>query len=239
MLRRILIIGATSGIGKQLADIYISKGCLVAITGRRSARLDELKKKNPSQIFISCFDVTAFDNTGKIDALIDELGGLDLLIYNAGLGLPSDELVCENEMTTTKTLVTGFVEVSAHVFNYFVKQGYGQIALTSSVAGLRGSGKAPAYSAGKAFMSNYAEGLNIKANRLKKNIVITDIRPGFVQTKNEKFPGRFWVATTEKAVSQIVKAIERKKKVIYITRRWWLVAQLMKILPYGIWRKLG
>ena len=120
-----------------------------------------------------------------------------------------------------------------------VRQGYGQIALTSSIAALRGNSWAPSYSASKAFMSNYAEGLNIKASKLKKNIVITDIKPGFINTKMAKGNGRFWVAPPAKAVKQIIKGIEARKRVVYITKRWWLIAQLMKIIPYSIYKRLG
>jgi len=87
-------------------------------------------------------------------------------------------------------------------------------------------------------MSNYAEGLNIKAKRLKKDIIVTDIRPGFIDTKMAKGNGRFWVVPKEKAVSEIIKAIEKKKRVAYITKRWWWVAQIMRLLPYSIYRRI-
>lgn len=140
----------------------------------------------------------ANENREKIRKLIDDLEGLDLLIYNSGYGDPSKELNWDIENTTTKTNVNGFVEIVAYAFNYFVEQGYGQIAITSSVAAVRGNSWAPAYSASKAFMSNYAEGLNIKAKRLQKNIVVTDIRPGFVNTKMAKANGQFWLFPKKK-----------------------------------------
>lgn len=135
--------------------------------------------------------------------------------------------------------MNGFIEIVNYAFNYFAAQGFGQIATISSIAGLRGNSWAPAYSASKAFMSNYAEGLNIKAKAMKKNIVVTDIRPGFINTKMAKGNGLFWVAPSAKASRQIVTAIDRKRRVAYITKRWWLVAMLLKILPYSIYRKLA
>ena len=162
-----------------------------------------------------------------------------MLIYNAGFGDPSIELVPETERLTTLTNVNGFVEIVSHVFNYFVAQGYGQIALTSSLSALRGNSWTPAYSASKAYMSNYAEGLSIKARKLKKNIAITDIKAGFIDTKMAKANKQFWVAPVQKAAAQIIRAIERKKRIVYITKRWWLVAQIMKWLPYSIYKRLA
>jgi len=235
--KKIVIVGASSGIGREIACKYVVNGNKVGVTGRRENLLNELKEKYPEQIFVSCFDVMGNENQQKIQQLIEELGGLDLLIYNSGYGDPSKDLKWEVENTTTRTNVNGFVEIVNYAFNYFVQQGYGQIAVTSSVAALRGNSWAPAYSASKAFMSNYAESLNIKSKRLKKDIVITDIRPGFISTSMAKGVNLFWVISKEKAAEEIIKAIEKKKRVAYITKRWWLVAQTMKLLPYSIYRR--
>ena len=237
--KRVIIVGATSGIGRQLSLIYVAKGCLVAVTGRRAALLDELKAMHPRQVHTSCFDVIQEDSPQKIRQLIDELGGLDLLIYNSGFGEVSNELDYSIENRTMQTNVNGFLKVVVYAFNYFAQQGRGQIAITSSVAALRGNSRAPAYSASKAFMSNYAEGLNLKAKKWAKDIVVTDIKPGFVDTKLAKGNGRFWVASPRKAAQQIVEAIEKRKRVAYISKRWWTVAQLMKLLPFWIYRRLG
>ena len=238
-MNKAIVVGASSGIGREIVCKYAEKGWKVGITGRRENLLKELKEKYPGQIITAAFDVMGNENIQHITTLIDQLGGLDLLIYNSGYGDPSSELNWEIENITTKTNVNGFVEIVSYTFNYFVRQGYGQIALTSSIAALRGNSWAPSYSASKAFMSNYAEGLNIKASKLKKNIVITDIKPGFINTKMAKGNGRFWVAPPAKAVKQIIKGIEARKRVVYITKRWWLIAQLMKIIPYSIYKRLG
>jgi short-subunit dehydrogenase len=208
--KKIIIVGASSGIGREIACKYVVNGDKVGVTGRRENLLKELKEKFPEQIFTSCFDVMEKENQEKIQQLINDLGGLDLLIYNSGYGDPSKELSWEIENTTIKTNVNGFVEIVSYAFNYFVRQGYGQIAITSSVAAVRGNSWAPAYSASKAFMSNYAEGLNIKAGRLKKDIVVTDIRPGFINTKMAKGNGQFWVVSKNKATEEIIKTVERK-----------------------------
>ena len=236
--KKIIIVGASSGIGRETACKYVAMGNKVGITGRREHLLNELKEKFPGQIVTSCFDVMGKENPERIRKLIEDLGGLDLLIYNSGYGDPSKELNWEIENTTIKTNVNGFVEIVGYAFNYFVQQGHGQIAITSSVAAVRGNSWAPAYSASKAFMSNYAEGLNIKANRLKKDIIVTDIRPGFIDTKKAKGNRQFWVVPKEKAVKEIVRAIEKKKRVVYVTKKWWLIAQITRLLPYSIYRRM-
>src|SRR5690348_4114054 len=101
--KKIIIVGASSGIGRVMAEMYAMEGHWVGITGRREYLLAELKAKYPRQIFISCFDVMGNENQQKIQQLIDELGGLDLLIYNSGYGEPSHELKWEFEQTTIKT----------------------------------------------------------------------------------------------------------------------------------------
>lgn len=237
-MKRILLIGASSGIGKEMALLYAAKGHTVGITGRRQALLEDIRSQFPQNIFTACFDVNAADNVSSMHRLIEQLGGIDVLIYNAGFGDPSTGYNTETEVATTKTNVLGCVELVGSAFTYFLQKGSGQLAITSSVAALRGNSWAPAYSASKAFASNFAEGLNIKARRLKKKIVVTDIRPGFIDTAMAKGNGRFWVASPKKAATQMVAAIEKKKRVAYITRRWWLVAQVMKWIPFWLYRRI-
>ncbi|HEY0041589.1 MAG TPA: SDR family NAD(P)-dependent oxidoreductase [Flavisolibacter sp.] len=238
-MKRVIIIGASSGIGKELAKLYAKEGNLVGITGRRNDLLLQMKETFPANVLTSCFDVTGNDCRKHLEQLISDMGGLDLLIYNAGIGDPSIELIDEAEMITTQTNVVGFVALVTYAFNYFAKKGAGQIALTSSIAALRGNSWTPAYSASKAFMSNYAEGLSIKAYRLKNDIAITDIKPGFIQTKMAKGNGQFWVASPKKASRQIKDAIDKKKRVVYITHRWWLVAQALKLLPFFFYKRIA
>jgi NADP-dependent 3-hydroxy acid dehydrogenase YdfG len=149
-VKKIIIIGSSSGLGKQLAILYSQQKHLIAVTGRRMELLEELKNQYPDNIIAFHFDVTANDTQKQIEFIIEKLGGLDLLIYNAGYGDPSKELVPETERLTTLTNVNGFVEIVSYAFNYFVHQGYGQIALTSSLSALRGNSWTPAYSASKA-----------------------------------------------------------------------------------------
>ncbi|HEX4850752.1 MAG TPA: SDR family NAD(P)-dependent oxidoreductase, partial [Puia sp.] len=169
---------------------------------------------------------------------IQKMEGLDLLIYNAGYGEISQEVDWKIDKTTVNTNVAGFIEIIDHAYNYFRKQGYGQLATTSSIASARGSSHAPAYSASKAFQSVYFEGLHIKLKKKNSSIFVTDIQPGFVDTKMAK--GKtFWVSSPSKAAEQIVDAIEKKKWRVYITHRWWLVAKVLKWMPDFVYHKFG
>jgi short-subunit dehydrogenase len=241
---KIIIIGATSGIGLELAKLYIQNGDRVGVTGRRSHLLNEMENKFPAQVVTECFDVMGQENIPHLESLIKELGGLDILIYNSGFGNISETLDWAIDRQTTQTNVNGFIEIVNYAFNYFVRQGSGQIAATSSIASVRGNSQAPAYSASKAFMSTYMEGLHFKTRRLKKRnpqitISITDIQPGFVNTKMAKGKIRFWQAPVEKASRQIFAAIKKKKRKVYITHRWSIIAWILKWLPYRLLRKIA
>jgi len=237
--KKIIIIGASSGIGSELAKIYIGRGDVIGITGRRENLLKEIQAIAPDHVHISSFDVRGNENIFHLQSLINELGGLDLLIYNSGFGDISKTLDWELDKETYETNVKGFIEIANYAFNFFVKQGHGHIAATSSIASIRGNSWAPAYSASKAFESVYMEGLHMKSKKMKANVFITDIQPGFVNTKMAKGNGQFWVASVEKAAKQIVEAIDKKKWRAYVTRRWWLVAQLMKWAPGFIYHRIG
>ncbi len=237
--KKVVIIGASSGIGKRLAERYAEEGWLVGITGRRKGLLEQISNKNSQQIYYECFDVVEKTATGHLHALITKLGGLDLLIISAGTGEPSLELSREIDKTTIETNVDGFAAIANYSFNYFVQQGYGQLVTISSVAANRGGHHAPAYNASKAFQSSYFEGLSIKALKLKKDITVTCIEPGFVDTKMAKGEGIFWLVPVDKAARQIMQAILKRKRKVYISRRWRLIAWLMRNLPYGLYKKLG
>lgn len=238
-MKKVIIIGATSGIGRALALRYLKAGHLVGITGRRTHLLDEIKHKYPQQTFTSAFDVTGNENILHLQQLIDQLQGMDLFIYNSGYGEASKDLDWALDKKTTLINVNGFAETTNYAFNYFVKQGHGQIAAISSIAAYRGNSWAPAYGASKAYMSSYMEALRIKVYRMKLPIHITDIQPGFVLTDMAKGNRLFWMAPLEKATTQMLAAIEKKKRRVQVTKRWALVAWLLKWLPYSLYKKIG
>jgi len=142
------------------------------------------------------------------------------------------------DKSTVDINVNGFLSAIHFGWHYFTAQGHGQLVTISSIAGNRGNRHSPAYSASKAFQSTYFEGLYIKARKMKIPLYVTDIQPGFVDTKMAKGP-RFWVAPVNKAARQIADAIKRKRRRAYITRRWWLIAKLFRWMPDWIYHRLG
>lgn len=238
-MKKVIIIGATSGIGRELAKIYSCKGYLVGITGRRENLLEELKNENPDSYKIKSFDISVpFTNSKNLDELAGRLGGLDIIVINSGVGFPNETLDFKLEKDTFDINIIGVTEIADWSFNYFRKQGFGHIAVVSSIAGMRGGRFNPAYSASKAFQMNYCEGLRAKAAKLKIPVYVTDIRPGYVDTAMAKAPNKFWVAPPQKAAKQIYSALKSKKKIAYITRRWIIVAYIMKLLPKWIFDRI-
>ena len=237
-MKKAIVIGATSGIGKQLALLLADKNYVVGITGRRKNFLEELKFERHDNFIISDFDITDSSIvTGKLEELVIALGNVDLFVLSSGTGEINANLDFNIEKKTLDVNVVGFTEVIDWAINYFLRQEQGHLVAITSIAGIRGSRQAPAYNASKAFQINYLEGLRQKVTKLKLPIFITDIRPGFVDTKMAKGDGKFWVASPEKAAKQILKAIQLKKSVMYVTKRWRLVAAIVSLIPGRIYRR--
>ena len=238
-IKKIIIVGATSGIGRKMAELYAAAGNIVGITGRRKELLNEIENIFPDKIKSECFDVTGDENIERLTSLIQKIGGLDILVYSSGIGVLSKEVDWEIDKLTVDTNVYGFIEVCNWAFNYFSRQGHGSMAVISSIGANRGNSWVPAYSASKAFQSNYFEALAIKAKRMKRVIGIICIEPGFVDTKMVEGYKRFWVVPLDKAARQIIAGIEKKKQKVYISKRWWLIARLMRLAPFWLYRKIG
>ena len=237
-MKKVIIIGATSGIGRGLAERFIQEGNMVGITGRRENKLQELCSQNKN-CFYTISDVTKeTDTIRQLNNLVDRMGGMDILVFCSGVGELNPELDYNLERATLLTNVIGFTNVADWAFHFFQKQETGHLVTISSVGGMRGEGIAPAYNASKAYQINYTEGLRKKAAKLSYPIHITDIRPGFVDTAMAKGEGLFWVTPLQKAVQQIYRAIFRKRKVVYISRRWRYVAMLLRIMPASIYCKM-
>ena len=237
-MQKIVIVGATSGIGRELSRLYADAGQLVGATGRRQELLYSLQLEYPNNIITECYDATGAGATAHLSSLVRKLGGLDLLIFNAGWGELTDCLDRGVDKATVDINVNAFLETIHFGWQYFLEQGHGHLATVSSVASNRGNRHSPAYSAAKAFQSTYFEGLHIKTRKLDLPIHITDIQPGFVDTKMAKGP-RFWVAPVGKAARQIVAAIEKKRWRVYITHRWWLIAKIFRFIPSWLYHRLG
>jgi len=238
-MKKAIVVGATSGIGKGLAKLLVENDYKVGITGRRTELLEELKSENPDSYFIQTFDITDTKTAAeKLEQLTTELGGLDLLILSAGTGDINNELDFEIEKRTIDTNVVGFTCIADWTLKYFEKQNYGHFVAISSIGGLRGSKHAPSYNASKAYQINYLEGMRQKVTQRKEQIFITDIRPGLVDTEMAKGEGLFWVMPVDKTVRQIFKAIRKKRKIAYVTKRWGLIATILKFIPGSVYDRM-
>lgn len=272
MAKKAIVMGATSGIGMEVASLLAQRGWQVGIAGRRIDRLEEVKRNTnllisespkASKGEIACYqqiDVTSPEAPSLLLKLIEKLGGMDLYFHSSGIGWQNNSLDIEKEMKTVETNGLGFVRMVDKAFNWFAKQsqeqdkgqelsqeqksdkgkGYNtyRIACITSIAGTKGLGAAPAYSATKRFQNHYLECLTQQAHMRHLPIAITDIRPGFVKTDliaGSNYPLQL---TPQKVAQQIVNAIERGKTVKTIDWKYSILVSLWRMIPRWIWTRL-
>ncbi len=237
-VKNVVIVGASSGIGKRLAELYAQAGYRVGIVGRRKENLLRTAQEYPTQMVVCPADVCQKDMIENLETLCRKLGNMDLLVYCSGIGELNPKLDFDLERPTIETNVMAFTRIADWAFGYFQQQKSGHFVGISSVGGLRGGKTAPAYNASKAYQMNYLEGLAQKAEHLKIPLYITDIRPGFVDTAMAKGEGLFWIVPVDKAARRIMQGIARRKAVVYVSRRWRYVAALLRLLPGRIYRRM-
>ena len=235
----IIIIGATSGIGRALFEKYASDGNCIGIVGRRTHLLDELRQEHPDTTVTATADITKQDEIARaIEALRTELKDINLAIVCSGTGDINASLVYAVERPTIDTNVVGWTFVIDTLYHIFEQQGHGHLVAITSAGGLRGEPMAPAYSASKAYQINYMEALRKKAFKSGGHIKVTDIRPGLVDTAMAKGEGLFWVMPVDKVASQIITAIHKKKDKVYITKRWHILTIINKNLPFKLYKRM-
>jgi len=191
-MKKAIIIGASSGIGRELAKILSRNQYVVGVMARRVQLLVELNNEVEVELFVQKIDVADIEPAMEIlNEFIKEMGGVDLIVISAGTGEINDSLSWPLENETIKTNVSGFAALVNVAMDHFTEKGSGHLVGISSVAALRGGRESPAYNASKAFESNYIEGLRQKIRRLQLPITVTDIKPGFVNTAMAKGEGIF------------------------------------------------
>ena len=239
-MKRAVIIGASSGIGYEVAKILITQGWTIGAAARREDKLEELKSLAPEKIFIQSIDVTLEDAPANLQLLIDKLGGMDLFFLSSGIGFQNTTLEPSIEIKTVQTNAEGFVRMTTAAFNYFKEHGGGHLAVISSIAGTKGLGVAPAYSATKRFQNTYIDALNQLASMQKLNIKFTDIRPGFVKT-NLLNDGKHYplLMSPQFVAKKIVSAINRNKRVAIIDWRYRILVFFWRLIPRCIWCRLS
>lgn len=238
-MKRIIILGATSGIGLEIAKMYIASNCIVGLAGRRLEILEKIKDIAPERIFIKKIDITVDGAEKLLDELIFECGGMDLYFHSSGIGYNNPSLDEKLEMKTVATNCEGWARMINHAFNYFCKKGNGHIAAISSIAGTKGLGAAPAYSATKRFQNTYLSALKQQSKMRKADIKITDILPGFITTDliaDAQYPMQMNV---KYASRKIFNAVEKDKRIAYIDWKYKIIVFLWKLIPNFIWEQLA
>lgn len=238
--KRAIIVGASSGIGEALARHLAAAGWALGLAARRGERLaaltGELSSRHPGGHAIHR-TIDLRDPDGAIatfEALVADLGSVDLVVICSGVGHENPALDWPPEAETVAVNVGGFTAIAVAAMRHFEARRTGHLVGISSVAALHAHGDAPAYGASKAFVSRYLQALRHRVAARRLPITVTDIQAGFVDTAMAKGDGLFWVAPVETAARQILAAIHRKSPHAYVTRRWRLVAWLLRILP-GTW----
>lgn len=237
--RTAVVVGASSGIGEALARQLDREGWRLGLMARRLDRLGAIARDLGVGAVIRRADVAdPSAAAATLEHVIGELGGADLVIISAGTGFPNSALAWEPDRETVAVNVLGFTALAQVAMREFLKRGHGHLVGISSIAALRGTGEGAAYSASKAYQSTYLDGLREIARARGVRISVTDVQPGFVDTAMMK-PGRrlpfiirrFFVASAETAAEQILRAVRRQAKHVYITRRWAIIAFLLRRMP--------
>ena len=238
-MKKVIIIGASSGIGQQVARLFLAKGYRLGVAARREDRLQAIRQEAPDRVETAVIDVTADDASARLLELIQRLGGMDLFFYASGVGKQNRTLTPEIELNTVNTNGMGFTRMIGEAYRYFAEQGQGHIAAITSIAGTKGLGPAPSYSATKAMQNVYLQALEQQANARGLKIRFTDIRPGFVDT--DLLSGDFhypMMLKPDKVARQIVKAVENHRHVVVIDWKYAIVTALWRRLPRPLWRHL-
>lgn len=239
-MKKIIIVGASSGIGKQVALNFIADGWNVGVAARREEALKELKLQIPAQVEYEVIDITSADATSRLNALIDKLGGMDIYFHCSGVGHQNTKIDIKVEVDTVRTNALGFTQMSVAAYNYFKdNKKQGQIAVVSSIAGTKGLGVSPSYSATKRYNYIYLDCLEQLSRMQNVNITFTDIRPGFVTTAllddGQKYPMQMSV---EYAAKKIFKAVKRRKRVAVIDWKYSILVLFWKLIPRWLWVRL-
>lgn len=238
-MKRIVIVGATSGIGLEVARLSIRAGWRVGAAGRRTEALEALRAEAPAQVEIQSMDITRDDAPELLARLTERLGGMDIYFHASGIGSRNTELRPDIEIATLRTNGEGFVRMVTAAFGYFRGHGGGRIAAISSIAGTKGLGTAPAYSATKRMQNTYIDALAQLSRMEGYGIRFTDIRPGFVATPLLAGDGHYpMLMHTEKVAARIMHVLRHPRRRVVIDRRYAVLVFFWKLIPEWLWERL-
>lgn len=242
-MKRLIVIGASSGIGMRVASDFARLGWRVGVAARREEPLRTLKEQFPARVEYLAFDVTADDAPERFYDLIEKTGGMDYLLFSAGCGFNNPELDPAKDRQTVETNVKGFTAIINAAYRYYkqtANASAGHIAAITSVAGTKGIGVSAAYSASKRYQWTYLQAIDQLAHIQHVDVTVTDIRPGFVDTpllvKGRNYPMEMSVAYV---APRIEKAIVLGRRVAVIDSRWAVVTALWRLIPNSLWPHLA
>lgn len=239
-MKRIVIVGATSGMGLEVARLALRAGWRVGAAGRRTDRLEALRAEAPEQVEIAPLDVTDPAAPECLAHLIGRLGGMDVYLHSSGIGTRNEALDPAIELATARTNAEGFIRMVTAAYTYFRSHGGGQIAVISSIAGTKGLGAAPAYSATKRLQNTYIDALAQLARMQRARTRFTDIRPGFVDTPLLASDGGYpMLMPADKVARRIFRAIVRGRRRVVIDRRFAMLVFLWRLIPAWLWERLA
>jgi short-subunit dehydrogenase len=244
--KRAIVIGASVGMGAELSKRLAADGYSVGMMARRLSLLEKIQKEIPTKTHIGYLDASkADDAVDRLNTMIEEMGGLDLLVI-AVTGFHDSDFASSDWKGSLSVLdvdVVGFFALARAGLSVFERQGYGHLVGFSSVDGLHGVAFCPAYSASKAFCSRYLEAERNKYIQQNIPIFVTDIIPGWIDSKGDfdydAMPNAYWVESLDNASREIFEAIKTKEPVAYITKRWKKVAQLLSVIPNDLYNALS
>jgi NADP-dependent 3-hydroxy acid dehydrogenase YdfG len=234
MKKRAIVIGASSGIGREVAKLLIQEGWTLGVAARRVEMLQDIGNVEVEQI-----DVTSEEAPARLRSLIERLGGMDLFFYASGIGKQNRDLQPDIEIATMQTNALGFTRMIGEAYRYFAEKGEGHIAAITSIAGTKGLGPAPAYSATKAMQNVYLQALEQQAHARGLRIRFTDIRPGFVDTA--LLSGDFhypMMLKPQKVACEIIRAINVHEHVRVIDWKYRLLTAVWRTIPLFLWRRI-
>ena len=245
-MKTAIIIGATSGIGRELAIRLLEDGWKVGITGRREERLKEIQGKyGEESVSYAIMDVREDSSTKVLDGLLEKTGTPGLFLHVSGIGNQNPGIDEEVEMNLIRTNCDGMVRIVAHFVNYvkgnpvYDRKHKAHIGVVTSVAGTRGLGVSAAYSASKQMQTTYLQGLSQLSRMEKIPVMFSDIRPGFVATDildpNQHY---FFLMTVEKAGNCIIRGLKHRRRIITFDWRYRVLTALWKHIPLCIWERL-
>lgn len=236
-MKRIVIMGATSGIGLAVAQKLALKGHRVGVAGRKVNVLRALKKEFPDNVEWEEIDITKPEAPEKLHKLIDKLGGMDTYFHIAGVYFDNPQLDLDNEVTTIETNAVGFARMTSTAYKYFRDtKRPGHIAAITSVAGTRGMGPLASYSSTKKFGQTYLEALQQLSHLQGLKIKFTDIRPGWIRTPLMD-PKKEYPLTMQLSYAGplIIKALGRCRTAVYVDWRWEFLIRLCQLIPRWLW----